>query len=100
MFVETRLPDAGAGVLVTVMTVGGTFTEMLGPTDEVEIAAPLAISVVTGLAGMVTLLVEGPTVSKPVPELKVTGGVISSVEVPSMSMPVDWLKAGAGILIL
>ena len=77
--------DAAPTVLLTEILVGGTFTVMLGPTEAVDMAAPVAVSVVACAAGMVTLLVAGPTDSTPVVILKLTVGVILMVDVPSTS---------------
>ena len=63
------------------------------------IAAPEAVTVVAGEAGIVTLFVEGPTVRTPVPELNDTEGVIWVLTVPVVRTPVAALNCGAGILM-
>ena len=76
---------AGAAALLTVMVEGGTVIPMFGPTEEVAAAAPLTLRVVAADAGIETVLLDGPTVSTPVEELKFTVGVMFTV-LPSLML--------------
>src|SRR5688572_4401331 len=87
---------AAPNVCVTATVVGITCRLKLGPTG-LMVAAPVARALLVGDAGMVMLLVDGPTVSTPALKLRV--GVILAVAAPVPKTPVAWLYCGAGILM-
>jgi hypothetical protein len=89
LFGARLVAPAAATFVVTAILAGITCRLYVGPLGF-SVAAPVALSVVAGVVGMVTLFVEGPTVRTPL--FKVTSGVILFTTVPVVSAPVAGLN--------